>query len=89
VTGPAPKGAAAVALAEQAWPGWRAFLDGTEAELGGCGPAFSFVALPAGAANVDLRFEFDPLLARLLPLAAAAAWGAWLAAAARAARRPA
>ncbi len=86
VAGPAPKGAAAVALAEQAWPGWRAFLGGSEAELGGWGPAFSLVELPPGLASVDLRFEFDPPLARLLPLAAALAWGAWLAAAARAAR---
>lgn len=78
VFGPVPAGAAAVALAETRWPGWRALLAGRPAATVPWGPAFQAVPLPAGTAALDLRFEFTPTF--WFPLAAltAAAWALWL-----------
>ena len=83
VTGPAPKGAVAVALSETRWPGWRATLDGRPAALASWGPAFQSAALPPGAAAVDLRFEFSPTLWFWWAALSAAAWALWFSALAR------
>lgn len=87
ITGPIPKGAVAVSLAETRWPGWRAFLDGIATPLVPWGSAFQFVALPAGTASLDLRFEFSPTRWFWWAALAAAAWAFWFAALVRRAGR--
>ena len=80
VTGPVPKGAVSLALAETRWPGWRAVLGGRSAALASWGPAFQSVALVPGAAAVDLRFEFSPSRWFWWAALSAAAWALWFAA---------
>ena len=87
ITGPIPKGAVAVSLAETRWPGWHASLDGIAAPLLPWGPAFQFVALPAGASLVDLRFEFSPTRWFWWAALSTAAWAFWFAALVRRAGR--
>ncbi|MDD5302216.1 MAG: hypothetical protein PHS14_03830 [Elusimicrobia bacterium] len=83
ITGPIPKGAVAISLAETRWPGWRAALDGRAAPLSSWGPAFQSVALAPDAAAVDLRFEFTPSRWFWWAALSAAAWALWFAALAR------
>ena len=56
VSGTAPKGAVAVALAETRWPGWRATVP-----LVPWGPAFQSAPVAAGE-KIELRFEFEPTM---------------------------
>ncbi|MDP3542084.1 MAG: hypothetical protein Q8T11_06390 [Elusimicrobiota bacterium] len=80
VSGPVPAGAAAVALAETRWPGWRASLDGRAAPLRAWGPAFQAAALSPGAPDLELRFDFSPSLWFWWAALSAAAWGVWFSA---------
>ncbi|MBI4061451.1 MAG: hypothetical protein HY403_08485 [Elusimicrobia bacterium] len=80
VTGEIPKGAAAVALSETRWPGWRASSGGRAIALSPLGPAFQSAALPAGGRFVDLRLEFCPPRWFLWAALSAAAWALWFAA---------
>ena len=77
VTGPVPKGAVAITLAETHWPGWRAMLNGDAAPLRPWGPAFQSVALLTGAETVDLSFDFTPSNWFLWAALSAAAWAMW------------
>lgn len=83
VTGPVPDGAAAVTLAQPAYPGWRASLDGRPAALESWDGVFQAVrlprSLPPGGA-LDLTLEFTPTGWPWLVLLTAAAWALWLAA---------
>ena len=83
ITGPIPKGAVAVALAETRWPGWRALLNGRAADLKLWGPAFQSVALAPDAAAIDLRFDFSPTRWFWWAALSAAAWSLWFVALAR------
>lgn len=83
ITGPIPKAAVAVALAETRWPGWRALFNGRAASLKPWGPAFQTVALTPDAATVDLRFEFVPTCWFWWAALSAAAWALWFMALAR------
>jgi hypothetical protein len=76
--GEAPEGAAALALAETRWPGWRAEVNGAPAPLAPWGPAFQAVRANPGE-TISLRFEFEPALWRLWALVSALSWGLWLA----------
>jgi hypothetical protein len=76
VTGRVPERAAAVALSETRWPGWRARINGVEAPLIPWGPAFQSVAAAPGEA-LDLRFEFAPTRWFWWAALSAAAWAVW------------
>ncbi len=75
--GTVPEGAALV-VSENYYPGWRARVDGQEATVGRVDYVLSGVALPAGAKQVELRFENDKnatgRLITLLALLIAAGW---------------
>ncbi len=68
------------------YPGWRAFVDGTEQPLLRADYALSAVALPAGKHTVELRFSSRPATIGLL-LSLLAALGIALLAKTRAPRR--
>lgn len=58
-------------VADAAWPGWRATVNGSEAPVGSVvGAPFRF-AVPAGTSRVVLRYECPPLRAGLLLAGAA------------------
>lgn len=59
LSGPAPDGSALV-VSENYYPGWRATVDGSPAELWRTNYALIGVPLPAGAREVTLRFESAP-----------------------------
>ncbi len=86
VTGAVPRGAAAVALSEPAYPGWRAYAQGRAAALVPWDGVFQAVplSLPAGA-RLDLTLQFAPTGWAWLAAFTAAAWAWWLAALSRAA----
>ena len=83
ITGEAPRGAAALVLAEARWPGWRARLAGAAAELRPWGPAFSAVPLDGRGGPVELTYEFLPTGWPWWALLSACAWAGWLGLAAR------
>ncbi len=80
VSGVVPTGAVTVSLAETRWPGWTTSVNGAPAALSSWGPAFQSVALPSGAASLDLRFDFVPTRWFLWAALSAAAWMFWFAA---------
>ncbi|NNN06323.1 MAG: hypothetical protein HKL90_10525 [Elusimicrobia bacterium] len=76
-----PPGAAALELSEPAYPGWRAWRDGSPAGLSSWDGLFQKVRVPASeiGRKIAFTFEFEPTGWALLACAAAAAWAAWLA----------
>jgi hypothetical protein len=84
VTGAVPAGAAALALSQPAYPGWRAYRDGRRARLAHWDGVFMALPLSAPAGTpLSLTLEFSPTGWLWLALLSAAAWSAWLAGLAR------
>ena len=79
--GIAPRGADRIAVSVPAYPGWRAWLDGSPAVLEPQG-FFQAVRLPPAAAGgaFDLRLDFRPPHWLAGVLVSLLAWAAWLAA---------
>ena len=48
-------------LSEQSFPGWRAFIDGSETPIELCHGAFQCVALPSGEHSVEFRYRSQSL----------------------------
>ncbi len=78
--GTAPRGADRIAVSVPAYPGWRAWLDGSPAVLEPQG-FFQAVRLPEGSAGgtFDLRLDFSPPHWLAGVLVSLLAWAAWLA----------
>ena len=86
MSGAVPPTAAAVAIAEARWPGWRAFLENRPAALAPWGPAFQSVPLPSSQGTIDLRFEFTPSRWFWWAALSMAAWAWWMRSVLRGAR---
>lgn len=78
--GTAPRGADRIAVSVPAYPGWRAWLDGSPAALEPRG-FFQAVRLPQAAAGkpFDLRLDFRPSYWMTGVLVSLLAWAVWLA----------
>ncbi len=76
-----PSGAVALELSEPAYPGWRAWRDGSPARLSSWDGLFQKVRIPPSemGRKIAFTFGFEPTSWAFLACAAAAAWAAWLA----------
>ena len=44
-------------MSEQSFPGWRAFVDGSETHIERCHEAFQCITLPGGEHSVEFRYR--------------------------------
>jgi hypothetical protein len=78
-----PSRAAALVLSQSAYPGWRVWIGGREAELSRSGAILQAVARGGEDGPVSVAASFAPSRWGALVAAAVAAWALWLGAAVR------